>query len=437
MNKLLLIAVLAVFSAAVNLHAQTSGGYTLTLDDAKRIAVERNADLAAAQALKDAADARETRASSGFYPQISTKIGTEQQPTGSGDSNAAFGYLSAQWNVYRGGLDVAKVKTEALTSERTRLAYETKKFMIENEVERVFYRMLFLRDIKTIKNNFIDINNQQQKLARQVVARGGASQSDVVEFDLRTATLRSELAEIEQEYTGYQIQLKALLGEDIAKNPQPTGDLPHQHLEKSLSDYANASLREAPSVKSAALSLDIASHRASAAKGRFLPQVDIEAGFGALPPSDGGEKGVLGSRIALVATWEIFGGFDASYEVKEALAEKAAADAELKGNITVILAEIETAFGELQAIQKRSDLEKDNISTAKKYYDLIFQDFKRGYKNSGDFSSAAETWYDAEVRRKELDMEFVEKKLILENKIGRKIAANRMEDIRKSPAKRK
>ena len=440
MIKIILIIFAALFVGfRPALGASSTDNYTLTLENAKRIAVERNADLAAARASLEAAKARETRAASGFYPKINAKFGMEQQPTGSDsqDGNSAFGYLSAQWNLYRGGLDVARAKTETLSSERIRLGYETKKFQVENEVERVFYRMLFLRDVEGIKNTFIEINGQQQALARQMVARGGASQSDVTEFDLRTSDLKSDLVGIEQEYAGNQTKLKVLLGEDIAKNPQPTGELPHQHLEKTLTDYANASLKDAPDIKTAALSFDIASHKATAAKGRFLPQVDLEASFGALPPSDGGTKDELGSRIAVVATWEIFGGFDASSEVKEALAEKSAFDAELQGTITGILAEIETSFSELLASQKRSDILKDNIALAKKYYDLIFQDFKRGYKNSGDFSSAAKAWYDAEVRQKELDMEFVEKKLVLENKIGRKISANKIEDVRKSPANNK
>ena len=440
MIKRFLITLITLLSSSTLVWGQApADSYNLTLESAKVSAVNRNADLAAARALIDAAAERQNRASSGFYPQLNAKFGMEQQPNVDEDNerSAAFGYLSAQWNLYRGGLDVAKAKTETLASDRARLSYDTKKLLVENEVERVFYRMLFLRDVAAVKNNFIDINSQQQALARQVVARGGASQSDVAEFDLRAADLKSELVDIEQEYSGYQIRLKALLGDDVTKSPQPTGELPHQHIDKALDEYANSNLKDAPDVKNATLSLDIASHKASVMKGRFLPQVDLEADFGALPLSDGGTKDELGSRIALVATWEIFGGFDASSAVREAAAEKVAADAELRGATTGILTDIETSFGELLAIQKRSDLLKDNISNAKKYYELIFQDFKRGYKNSGDFNSAAETWYDAEVRQKELDMEFIEKKLILESKIGRKIAASKMEDVRKSPAQRK
>jgi len=64
-----------------------------------------------------------------------------------------------------------------------------------------------------------------------------------------------------------------------------------------------------------------------------------------------------------------------------------------------------------------------------RYYELVFSDFKRGYKNSGDFSAAAQVWYEAEVQRKRLDLEFVEKKLALELKLGRRIQAVSMKDV--------
>ena len=83
----------------------------------------------------------------------------------------------------------------------------------------------------------------------------------------------------------------------------------------------------------------------------------------------------------------------------------------------------------MTTLQKRADLEKNNVRTAKKFYDLVFADFKRGYKNSGDFIDAAQAWYDAEIQRKKLDLEFVEKKLYLEKQLGKRIISNPMKDL--------
>lgn len=421
--KSVLLCILVSFSGTV------FGQQTLTLEQAKQIAVQRNAGLAAIKERAEAARARQGRAESGFYPKVETKLGSEQ---GVGDEEqraSSFGYLAAIWNVYRGGQDVAAVKMAGLQAKRAQLEYDSERLAVENDVERVFSNLLFLRDVAKIKERFVQINSEQQKLAKQVVARGGGSQSDVVEFDLRSATLKSELAQIEQDYRGFLARLKVLLGDDVAKNPSPSGELPHQHLIGALPDYVNSRLAEAPEVKSAGLTLDIASHRSIATKGRWLPQVDVEGRFGALPSSEGGTRNSIGSSVLIVGTWELFGGFDATHEVSERSAEGNEADLLLKSDINLLLADVESRFGELVTIQLRADLEKDSIKTAKRYYDLVFDDFKRGYKNSGDFSAAAQTWYDVEVQRKRLDLEFVEKKLALELKLGKRIAANAMQDV--------
>lgn len=409
--------------------AQEVKGATLTLEQAKQIAIDRNPGLAAVRAQIDAAKARYGRAYNSFYPKLETKLGSEQNIVSKEEQSSTFGYLLANWNIYRGGLDVGGATIASLDAKKSELDYEIKRLAIENQVEDVFSNILFLRDLAAIKHRFIEINIDQQSRARQIFSRGGGSESDIVEFDLKNSTLNSELAQIEQDYRGYVVRLKSLLGEDIAKNPTPTGELPHQHLQSSLSDYINQTLSDVPQVKASALNLDIATHRAAAVKGRWLPQLDVQGKFGALPLSEGGERGKMGTSVALVATWEIFAGFDSVYEAKERIAEKSHADWQLKDTIKELLADLETRYGELITIQTRADLEKDNIRLSKRYYDLVFADFKRGYKNSADFSAAAQAWYDAEVQRKRLDLEFTQKKIALEQRLGKKVITATMRDV--------
>ena len=403
--------------------------YVLTIETAKKIALERSLNLAAKKEQVEVSHSLQGRATSKFYPTLESKLGSEQGLTGKNEQASTFGYLAARWNIYRGGLDVTATRTASLETKRIEFEYEMERFAVETTVEEIFSKIIYLRDICRIKERYIEINTQQQALARQVVARGGGSQSDVIEFEMRLATLKSELAQMEQEYQAAFIKLKLILGEKLTAQPSPTGELQHQHLKGQLADYVNQTLVETPQIKLATLDFDIANHKLTAAKGRWLPQVDVEGRFGSLPASDAGASGKLGSSVALVATWEIFGGFDASYEVREKLSEKAQADWQLKASIQTLLADLETQFSELTTLQKRADLEKNNVRTAKKFYDLVFADFKRGYKNSGDFIDAAQAWYDAEIQRKKLDLEFVEKKLYLEKQLGKRIISNPMKDL--------
>jgi outer membrane protein TolC len=254
-----------------------------------------------------------------------------------------------------------------------------------------------------------------------------------MQFDLRAATLRSELAQIEQDYLSCMIQLKALLGEDVIQSVTPSGDLIHQHIQGTVTDYVNADLTSSPMIRAATNDFDAASTRASAARGRWLPRLDIEGSFGELPQPQGEEKNKFGSTFALVATWEIFGGFDTIYQVQELNAVRSGTNAQLKADIRSLLTSIQIGFGEVETLQRRADFEKNNILTAKKHYELVFADFKRGYKNSSDFSDAAQAWYDAEVGRKKLDLEFIERKIDLEQKLGRQVSTIPMKDVVAGP----
>src|SRR5690606_38126488 len=99
-------------------------------------------------------------------------------------------------------------------------------------------------------------------------------------------------------------------------------------------------------------------------------------------------------------------------------ANVAAAELDLRRDIAEALADAEATLAQLTAVQRRADLEKDNVRRAKRYYDIVFEEYKRGYKNSGDLSSAADTWSEAEVRQKELDFEFIKTKVDLQRRLG-------------------
>lgn len=404
----------------------------LTLDDAKKMAVDNSFSLASKKSAVGAADSRKGVADSLLYPNLSAVTGSEQSMASSQNDSSTFSYLSAKWNLYRGGMDLSGAKLARIEQKKSSIDYDMEKLSIENSVEIIFYRILYLRDVLKIKQRFIELNSKQQVLARQLVARGGGSSSDVLQFDLRASALESELAQIQAEQETYKIKLKYLLGYQGGSIPIPAGDLPHQHLQGKPEDYLNATLSETPEIQLAKSDLDSATEDLSLARGRWLPQVDIEGRFGSLPLSQGGEAGKLGSSIALVANWELFSGFNTSYVIKEKAHEKSRADSAFQNSIRTVLVGVESAFNDLITTQKRADIEKNNVRSAQRYYDLVSSDFSRGYKNSSDFNQAAQDWYDAETQRKTLDFDFIEKKLAIELKLGKRLVVSSMRDVDES-----
>lgn len=131
--------------------------------------------------------------------------------------------------------------------------------------------------------------------------------------------------------------------------------------------------------------------------------------------------------MALVS-WDLFSGFSTYWERKEGEAKQLRAEAQLKMAIQTTVMDTETEFRRLKSVQDRVDIEDKNEDRAKRYYDAVMNEYRRGVKNSADVKVAAELLFETRARRETYKYDFLKERVDLERAIGKPIVVEVHED---------
>ncbi|MEZ4742306.1 MAG: TolC family protein [Bdellovibrionota bacterium] len=422
---------IAIVWSAQNVAFGQENPASVGLDQAKEFAAKNNYEIVALKQKLEAAASRRKSLNSAFMPKIGVTGGMELQ-SNSGENEVPIGYLYGNYNLFNGFRD--NYNSNLADIERDKIAIELKKmeFIVGLEVEQYFHTYLFYKDLIALKYEAVELNEEHQKLVAKTKAAGIASQTDVMEFELKDSLLKSELFSLKQKQEEARINLKRLLGQEIGSKIEPVGNLQHQHLNGTIMEYLNSMKTQSPSVLLAAKNQSAAEISAKKARSGWMPSIDLQARAGYLPLDERTEScSVSGSSsqflceneepgmtISLTATYEFFSGFSTTYSRSEKLAEYSAAEAELRSEILNSITNVETSYRRIKTIEARVDLEEDNVANGRKYYESVKKEYKRGFKNSADLSGAADGLFDAMERRKRFKFDFLIERIGLERGLG-------------------
>jgi outer membrane protein TolC len=422
---------LSIFFSILDL---TALGQTTKLDlsTAKKYAIENNFGVKAQEQELEEISSRRNRARSKFLPEIGIQGGSEASISGSNKDGSAFSYGYLNYNIFRGFRDINASEAAEYELNFASIEYDIKKFQIGLATEEVFHNYLYKAALIRFKEEEIQLNEKHRKQVERSRMMGSTSETDVMEFKLKSAALNSELVALKQELDDARSELKRLLGEKIGENIRPTGDLQHIHVTDDLANILKKVQLQSVEVRQKSEQLKVAQAEEAASKGRWLPEVEIEARTGILRPEERleGEKGVQSSFL-IIGTWPLFNGGDAYWETREKIAGKQKAEFQLKDSITQTVRESEIGFRTLKTIESRADVEKDNAEFATKYYKSVLSEYQRGIKNSSDLSNAAEKMSEANQRRVDLDYEFIKSRIALERTLGFQIATQAVNHVAK------
>lgn len=390
----------------------------LSLADAKKYAVQNNFEVLSLRRGVEESAAKVGRTRAPFYPNISVAGGGDSWRTPDGNQATAVGFLQAKYNVFSGFLDSYAYEIAALEAAKSEIRLKRAEFRVGLEVEKAFHLHIYLESVIALKKEAIKLNETHKKLANQRRASGLSAESDVMDFDLRDATLRSDLLLLQQEIEEARTNLKKLLGEEIGSQIEPVGELQHQHLKSTLDESLNRIKKESEPVLIGARDLAISTLESKTWRSHWLPQVDMQIQAGYLPMADGIVTQGLQARGMLLARFDIFSGFERLHERRETEAKRLRIEAELKQSILTAITDTENAYRRIQTIQARVDLEEQNEERAHKFYNAIAGEYRRGVKNSSDLKNAAEGLFEAAVRRQSFKFDFLTQRIELEKALG-------------------
>jgi len=422
---------LCLFLSGLALGKTEPAPVRVRLEEAKRYAIENNFEVSALRQQAKELEALQGKSRSGFFPTLGIAAGAENTQ----GQNAALGFAYANFNVFRGFADTYQSQIAAIDAEMGTIRLRQTEFRTGLAVEEKFNLYLLKKILIDLKQEAIKLNTTHKGMASRRMGSGLAAGSDVMEFELRDSLLRSDLVLLSQELEEVRIELKQLLGEQIGGNIEPVGGLAHQHIKANLMEYLSSLHESNESIRLANRELAKANVESKLWRASWLPKFDLQAKVGYVPigdrpPADDGKytsNGPTAMGQALL-TWDIFTGFSSHYERKEGEAKALRAEAMLKKAIQSTVTETEMEFRRLRSIQERVDIEDKNEDRAKKYYDAVMSEYRRGVKNSADVKVAAELLFETRSRRETYKYDFLKERVDLERAIGKPVTVEVHED---------
>lgn len=389
----------------------------ITLEQAIETALLNNLEIKTSERDVEASRARANRTTSYFLPRLGAESRYEYFESSFQKQRGATSNLFLEWNVFNGFRDWYDRKAKSFASDQAEIRNEKQKLMAKADAEAKFYRLLAVSESIKSYEDAVARNESQKGSARKRRGVGLASDADILEFDLYQVELQAEISRLKSVLRTAQAEFREVLGEtDSRIEFSPNGKLTHYHVDDSIEDLKGRIPRESQSLIAARSAVEQAEANKKVALGGYLPQVDLKATYG----SQGINETAVAPETTImgVARWELFSGLDTSYAQSEASALAAKAQADLRRLELSTMTQLEAAYAKLKAVQERVDIEAENKIKARRFFDVVAGEYKRGVKNSADMRAAAQMLLQVLLRDIQYRAEFFEQKSILEKSIG-------------------
>ncbi|OYZ21759.1 MAG: hypothetical protein B7Y39_08630 [Bdellovibrio sp. 28-41-41] len=407
----LVLVGLLLLGGKVSAHHPNEG--SLTLEQLLKEAEVQNLDIKEAESQFKSSEALASSLNGRLMPQLSVEGGPLTTKFDDEKNSGTAVYGRAEWNLYRGGRDSSELDKAKIRSDLDRKKYEAVKSKVIREVSRIYYELLFFLEGSDLKQKAIEMNQEQMKLAKLKKSSGFTSSADVIEFELREATLNSDLKMLTQVITEKSRELSVLLGRSDSSIP----NLVKGHLTRESSTTLNKenvlsrlNMSNIEIAESQA-ELKLSEKDAAIARSGYLPSLDLEAKYGKI----GNEEKIFAENnnysVMLKLSVPLFSGFETMNQTKSARSAVVARNTAASRKTLLIIAETENLFSQLSTLTDRLNLEEKNLSKSEDYYKITLGEYRRGVKNSPDMVGASERLLEARIRNLEYRKDYYLTKL--------------------------
>ncbi len=323
-------------------------------------------------------------------PTISAIVGGERREVPSQEElnkSNVVGEIHADYNLYSFGkykneIDALKMKKKQVQKISS---YRLRSLKLELEAE--FYQGLYYKNYLILLKNELKFNDTLKKQVRLKRKQGLVGNADILEIDMRNATLKKKILENEEQYkhTLDTIRKIVFVGHDY--EIELSGELPHKHYdisEKSLMRNMNS---KNISLATAVNELEISNFKNRSASAIKLPEINLKGRVGKMRIDDRFSNNKVEGLVGLYVDIPLFDREKTSqYEIEQSINERK----KLKLEQVKITTEIDLAhsYEKLLNIHAQVDLAEENVKNAISYFKNVSSEYNRGVKNSIDLVSA-------------------------------------------------
>lgn len=254
-----------------------------------------------------------------------------------------------------------------------------------------FWRILHTRRKVEILKEAIKTNEANQKAAERRIRSGVATESDRLEFEMRSVNLARDLAASDLELRSHRRDLAVYLGESLETAIEPEATLDHQHAWRTELLHSEADHEfQIQNLVSRRQEIEAV---AKIETRRILPSLEAFAGFHQYNErgsdrtnEDERKESVVGLRLkmSLGDAWE------SRRQSQSAAIEASALQSLIDHHRLEIESHIVGEMNELSFLHSQVHAAEENVKRATRYYQLTQNEYNRGVKNSPDVVGASD-----------------------------------------------
>ncbi|MER3522674.1 MAG: hypothetical protein C4326_01050 [Ignavibacteria bacterium] len=387
MRMMYLVSVVAgaLLLAATSVSSQSK---TLTLEQARQIALERNVSVAQAQNNVEAAQAGVLSATGSYLPTLSATGGWSRNQTEGpvflggvqiSNTKTVTNYfntnLNLNYTIFNGFAregNYTRASANAIATEQS--AARTRQSIIF-QVERAYVNVL--RNEQLVKVSEENLKRDQRQLERIAESNrvGALSRADVYRQQSQVAADELSVINAQNNYNKAKADLLALIGLDVnddyvIADPTIATEIAQSDLDNAAAQYndfrtlAQRALEKRPDYVGAMESVRSAEGGVSAARSGYFPSVSAFAGYGFSNRDLSRLTENKSVSWGLNLRWTLFDGFSTNENLQAAYVQKKNAELSLQQTERNINVEVKKALLDLEAARKAYEVSQKGLLSA-------------------------------------------------------------------------
>lgn len=422
--------------------AQEQTALQVTLDEAIRIALERNHDLAAARFEVTKADkqvkeafglalpsvdfaatySRALKRPVFFLPDFDDPESGRVVPIQIGSENSIDLTFSARQVLFNSAVFTG-VGTAKIYSEAARDLYQAKENATVASVRRAFYSVLLAGEGRTIMHSTLKNAEENLKNARVLSSAGLVSEYDALRAEVSYENLKPDVMKAEDDYVLALNTLRIAMGISAEQPLEVVGLLQpdivdEQHLTNAVEDAVKMN----PSLEALRKQTDVNEAIVSIERSNYLPTLSAFGNYQLQAQKNQfnfSTNDFIGSSVVGVnLSFNIFKGFQTNARVEQATLDHRRSQEQLASMESTLRTQVESMILRLRWAQKQIGVHEKTIAQAEKGYRIVSTRFASGSGTQLEVNDAQLALNRAQVNRIEAIYQYLLAATDIEQALG-------------------
>ncbi|MGE5314416.1 MAG: TolC family protein [Acidobacteriota bacterium] len=423
---------------------QTAGAQTrtITLEDAVRLALEKNQELAVARLETDKSHARVSEAWSNTMPSISFE-GTYMRaikkpvyffpdffnpssgkilPIEMGTDHSVNLNFTARQILFNSAVIIG-VGASRIYADAAHESYRAKKGETIAAVRKAFYAALLAEEVRVMMLENLKNAEDNVRNVELLSKQGLVSEYDQLRAQVGLENLRPAVLQAENGATLAIEGLRGAIGLDVSESISISGQLSYEQLDDAVVSRAvEEAMRTNPTLSALKLAVDVSQAYVNVARSDYFPTLAAFGNFQYQAAKNdfriSTNDFIKSSTVGLSLTMNIFQGFQTNARVEQAVIDREKAREQLSAFEAGLKTGVHSLVLQLHQAQKRVEAQGRTVEQAQRGYKIASSRFANGSGTQLEVNDAQLALTQARVNRMQAIYDYLVASADLEQSLG-------------------